>query len=101
MPALRRPCALPSLELASKSVETALPEAAVLRDPCVQFAERLGPQRIDVLLRIDSHRNEPLLAQYTQVARNTRLAYVHCVHDVADGAFAVPERIDDASSRRI
>src|SRR5437870_3113999 len=76
-------------------LEPFAPEPAVAFQPVVELLERLGPQRVDALLRQRSYLHEPCLAQHAQMLRYLRLAQPQALGDLPDREGAVPEELDD------
>ena len=89
------------LERRSQAVKACFPQIAVLREPLIEFAERLRPERIKTPLAIWPHRNEACFVEDAQVAGNTRLVDSCLLNDVVDLPFAIPQCFDNATAGRV
>ena len=79
------------LERRSQAVKACFPQIAVLREPLIEFAERLRSETIKTTLSIRSHRNEACFVEDAQVTGDTRLVDPCLLNDVVDLPFAIPQ----------
>src|SRR5262245_27511838 len=86
---------LPALEGGSERVEPALPQRAILIDPCIQFLEGLRSERIETPLPFRPDPDEPRLFQDAQVPRHAGLMDGHLRHEVVDRLLPREQRLDD------
>lgn len=82
-----------------ESVDAAFPLGAEGFKPGVELSERLGPEAVEAALRVAPDLHQAGLAQDPQVARDARLRHADVLDEVADGALADPDRIEDAAAR--
>src|SRR5882672_11244318 len=84
-----------SVELRAKPVEAGLPEIAVSVRPIVQLPERLRAQRVQPSPSIRAYPHESGLLQDGELSRDTGLADVDGLHQLAHRALAHAERFDE------
>ena len=89
------------LDRGSEAVEARFPQPAVLREPFVDFAERLRPENVEAPLPIRPYRDEAGSLQDAQMARDARLVNPGLRDDVVDLPLAVTQRIHDATAGRV
>ncbi len=85
----------------TQAVKACFPQIAVLRQPLVEFAERLRLQTIKTPLSIRPHRNEASFMEDAQVTGNTRLVNSCLLNDVVDLPFAIPQGFNNAPACRV
>src|SRR6266849_7960486 len=99
--AFRCPPFFLSLELLREPVKAGLPQAAVLRDPCVELAERFRSKRVQALRPLGADFDEPRLVQDPEVSGDAGLLDVHGVDDVVHRHLAISKDLDDPTARGI
>src|SRR5262245_27161916 len=72
------------LDRGSEAVEARFPQPAVLREPFVDFAERLRPESVEAPLPIRPHRDEAGSLEDAQMTRDTGLVDPGLYDDVVD-----------------
>src|SRR5262245_34509549 len=75
--------------------------AAVPRDPLIELAEPVGPQRGKPALPIGSHRYEAGLVKDAQVPRDAGLVDTSLLDDVIHLPLADEQRLDDTAASRV
>jgi hypothetical protein len=70
------------LERGSQAIEACLPQAAVLREPPVEFAEGFRPERVEAALSIRPHRDEARFVEDAQMAGDPGLVDTCLLDDV-------------------
>jgi len=84
-----------------QSVEAFFPEVAVLGQPPVERAKRLGLERVKPPLSLRPHRNEAGIVEDAQVTGDTGLVNPCPGDELIDLLFTMPQRFHDATARRI
>src|SRR5688572_24805324 len=79
-------------------VEAVRPERAVGLKPRVDLGQRLRAQRVQALLALAADVDEPGLAQHLQVLGDAGLAERQALDDVADGALADAQQVEDLAT---
>src|SRR5262245_18876022 len=83
------------LERGFQAAEAPFPQAAILREPRVQLAERRRPERVEPSLSVRPHRDEACFVQDAQMARDSGLVDPGSGNDVVDLPLAVAQHLDD------
>jgi hypothetical protein len=86
------------VEVPLEGIESAAPEFAVRREPGIDLGEGFGTQAVAAALGGHPHGDESRFTEHSQMLRNRRLAEVHLLHEVADGPFAVAQKVEDGAS---
>ncbi len=94
-PRLRR------VEVTLEQVEPVGPVAAVGREPAIDLGQRRRIEPVPAPLRVDPHPHEPGLAQHAQVLGDAGLAQPELAHQLAHGALALAQQIEDPPPARI
>jgi hypothetical protein len=84
-----------------QSVEAFFPEVAVLGQPPVERAKRLGLERVKPPLSLRPHRNEACIVEDVQVAGHTGLVNPCPGNEVIDLMLTMPQGFHDATARRV
>ena len=87
------------VEVALEGVEPPGPQPPVGGEPRIDLRQRLGAHLVDAPLRVLAHGDEAALAQHAQVLRHAGLAHAERRDEVADGARALQEEVQDAPAR--
>src|SRR5262252_4563436 len=85
------------VEVVFESVEAAVPERAIRRQPVVDLAKRVRSQAIQASLCVHPRLHQARLAQHAQVLRDSGLAHGQPGHEVADRELAQAEKIQDST----
>jgi hypothetical protein len=72
------------VEKSVEALEVALPQAAVLLQPDLQFLERRGPQGINAALRVHANAHQSSLAEHAEMFGDLRLTETQAMDQVAD-----------------
>jgi hypothetical protein len=89
------------LERGSEAVEACFPETAILRQPIVEFPERLRPERVEAPLPVWPRPNEASFVQDAQMTGDTGLVDTRLRNDVVDLMLALPQHFDNATAGRV
>ncbi len=82
-------------------VEVPGPQASIWRKPLVHRPQRLGANAVEPLLGLRPHINQAGLSQHAQVLRHRRLAQLELADELAHGALAGTEEVENASAVRL
>src|SRR5262249_34984572 len=88
-------------ECCSQTVQACFPQLAVLRQPLVELAEGVRPERVEPPLSLRPHRNEACFVQDAKMPGNTGLMDASLLDDVVHLPLAVAQRFDDAAASRV
>ena len=89
------------LERVSKAFDSRFPQTSVLRQPRVELAERLWPERIESPLPIWPHRNKARLGKDAQMTGHTGLVNPGTFNDVVNLPFAVFQCVNNPAARGV
>lgn len=87
-----------AVEVALQSIDALGPETAELREPFVNFLQRLGFDAVEAALCVDGGLNESSVAQHAQVLGDGRLRHAQLALDVADGLLGGDEQAEDGAA---
>src|SRR2546430_2348609 len=88
----------PPVEFCRKAIETGLPHRTVAHHPLVEVAERLGPKRVKSPPALRPNDHELRVLQDGELPRDARLPDLDGADQLANGALAAPQRLDEAAS---
>lgn len=71
------------------------PQLAVRGEPGVELRKRLRPDAVQAALRIRARLDEAGLLEHAEVLGDPRLAEAKAVDEIADGAFALAEQVEN------
>jgi helix-turn-helix protein len=84
-----------------EGVEAPRPERAVGLQPPVDLGEGFWAQRIQTLLAIRAHHDEPGLAQHLEVLGHAGLAEPKALHQLSGGPLASTQQVENLSAVRL
>ncbi len=85
----------------AESIQSIRPLSAVRLQPLIEVAERLTANAVETPLRVRPHRDESSVSQHPEVPGDTGLTHFELVDQLADGAFADADGIQNLASIRL
>src|SRR5207245_4319438 len=98
LPPVLGPGPAPPVEFCGKPIETSLPHHAVAHHPLVEFPERLRPKCVQSPPALRTDRHELRVLQDRELPRDTGLSDVDNADQLAYGALATSQRLDQPSA---
>jgi len=89
------------VEMPFQRIEVAVPEPAVRGQPGVDLRQRLRAQPVPPALGVLADLDQPRLAEHLEMLRHRRLGQGEPLDQVADGALAVSEQVEDLAPARL
>ena len=89
---------LAGVELGGETVEARLPEVAVVGEPGVELAERLGAEGVEAALPIRADPHEAGGVEAAELLGDAGLVNLDLADEVADGALAGTQGVEEAAA---